>query len=130
MGPGPGDNKKMDPSSDSQVICEKLFYRKVKSNAILHFAELQRAHQHDGQVVQLHHRGHRGQPDQQEVLQGPGPGDPAGQGGRGDQDHGDGDQPPLDQGGPQTDEAVPGQPLLHRGHPSSRRQVLGRGDLQ
>ena len=26
MGPGPGDNKKMDPSSDSQVIGEKFFF--------------------------------------------------------------------------------------------------------
>ena len=26
MGPSPGDNKKMDPSSDSQVICEKFFF--------------------------------------------------------------------------------------------------------
>ena len=32
----------------------------------------------NGQLVQLHHRGHRGQPDQQEVLQGLGPGHPEG----------------------------------------------------
>ena len=30
MGPGPGDNKKMDPSSDSQVICEKFFIEKLR----------------------------------------------------------------------------------------------------
>ena len=67
----------------------------------------------DGEAQQLHHRGHRRQPHQQEVLAGPGRRDPARAGGGGDQDHGDGDQPPLHQGGPAPHQALPRHPLLH-----------------
>ena len=72
-----------------------------------------RPRHHDGQALQLHHCRHRSQPDQQEVLPGPGPGDPACEGGGGDQDHGDGDITAQHQGGTQTHTTLPGHTLLH-----------------